>query len=242
MASRWHGQAMLGKVQPVGVFATGMSSLDRALGTGGIPLGRLTEIFGERSSGKTTLAYGLLARCTKAGDLGAWIDPEKSFFAPAAEPAGVVLERLIVIRPRDEAGCRRAADALVRSGACSIVVLDGASCEALQAHHCARLVSQAEKTGTILLALSRGHSQPLAAFASLRIRTCGLAPCWQAGRHAASDSRLAGYAITCNVVKSKVSAPGGSAALDAAFAEVAGSWPQSPSQHLKERFDRARAL
>jgi recA bacterial DNA recombination protein len=242
MASRWQGPAVHGHVQAVCPFATGIPSLDRALGDGGIPIGRLTEVFGERSSGKTTFAYGLLARCTRLGDIGAWIDPEKSFFAPAAESAGVVLERLIVIRPRDAVGCRRAADAVVRSGACAVVVLDGASSEALQTHHCARLVAQAEKTATILIALSCGASRPLASFASLRIRTCGLSPFWQSGTRMRTDSRLAGYQITCDVVKSKVSIPGKSAAVSVGLADVGASWPESQSRDVEECVDHACAL
>lgn len=227
LESRWHGPAVHGHAQALAGVATGIADLDRALGAVGIPIGRLTEVFGERSCGKSTLAYALLARCTHRGDIGALIDPERCFFAPAAESAGIILERLIVVRPRDAAACRRAADAIVRSGACAVVVLDGASSEALQTHHCARLVAQAEKTATILIALSHGTSQPLASFASLRIRARGLAPLWQSGAWSSgpNDDRLAGYRIAFDIAKSKMSTPGKVATFDVALADVADSWP-----------------
>jgi hypothetical protein len=237
LESRWHGPAVYGHAQPVSAFSTGIASLDQALGTGGIPVGRLTEVFGKRSSGKTTLAYGLLARCTGRGDIGALIDPQRSFFAPAAEAAGIVLERLIVVRPRDAAGYRRAADAVVRSGACAVVVFDGTDSEVLQTHHCARLVAQAEKTATILIILSRGASQPFASFASLRIRTSGLLPLWQPGGQSLADGRLAGYHITCDIVKSKVSMPGKSATVTVMLADVARAWSHSPSHGVEEHLD-----
>jgi|SRR5579872_2278093 len=235
LETRWHGAAVYGHAQPVEGFATGLLALDRALGAIGIPKGRLTEAFGERSCGKTTLAYGLLAGCTGRGDVGALIDPERSFFAPAAESAGVVLDRLIVVRPRDAAAYRRAADALVRSGACAIVVMDGANEETLQTHHCARLVAQAEKTATTLFVLSRGRSQPLASFATLRLHVNGLTPLWQSG------DRLAGYRITCDVVKSKLSSPGQSASFDALLGEIAGSWPLPHAPETVERAARVCA-
>jgi recombination protein RecA len=235
LETRWHGPAVYGHAQAAQGLSTGSADLDRALGGVGIPKGRLTEAFGERSCGKTTLAYGLLAVCTAQGDIGAFLDPERSFFAPAAESAGVVLDRLIVVRPRDAAAYRRAADALVRSSACSIVVIDGANDETLQTHHYARLVAQAEKTSTTLFALSHGRSQSLASFATLRIRLHDLAPLWQSG------DRLAGYRISCDIVKSRLSPPGHSAAFDSLLAEVVGSWPVSPARDPAERFEHVCA-
>jgi hypothetical protein len=234
---RWQGAAAHGVVQAATAFPSGIPSLDAALA--GLPIGRLTEIFGDRSSGKTTLAYGMIARATRLGDICAWIDAQRGFFAPAAEAAGIVLKRVIVVRPHDAAGCRRAIDAAVRSGACAIVVVDETSAQALQTHHCARLVSQAEKTATILLALSQGASQPLASFASLRIRTSGLAPFWQAGTGGMHDGRLAGYHITCEVVKSKVGMPGARAAFAAELDDVTRSWPGSQVRAAQEFLDRA---
>ncbi|HXW50381.1 MAG TPA: hypothetical protein VEJ41_00205 [Candidatus Acidoferrales bacterium] len=247
LETRWHGAPVYGHGQGVQGLATGLAALDRALGAPGIPVGRLTEVFGERSCGKTTLAYGLLAACTARGDVGAFIDPERSFFAPAAESAGVLLERLIVVRPRDAASYRRAADALVRSGACAIVVLDHARAEFLQTYHCARLVAQAEKTATTLLVLSGGRSQPLASFATLRIRLQEVSPIWQSGQSddaagSIGDRRLAGYRITCDVVKSKLCAPGQGASFDAMLADVAKSWPLPPAREGAVQVDHVCAM
>ena len=220
---RWHGAAVHGHVLPLTGWTIGIPSLDLALGPTGIPHGRLTEIFGDASSGKTTLAFALLAACTRRGDIGAYVDPENTLFAPAAEAAGIDLDRLIVVRPKAEQAVRRAADAIVRSGACAVVVLDGISARALQTHHCARLVSQAERNGITLVALSRGESQPLASFASLRVRMRELSPLWQSGSD--GGGRLSGYSIALDVAKSRMGAPGRSAAFDAHIPDVTMTWP-----------------
>jgi hypothetical protein len=231
--SRWSGAAAHGRVMPLTGWATGIASLDRALGPTGIPHGRLTEIFGDRSSGKTTLAYALLAACTHHGDIGAYIDPQASLFAPAAEAAGIDLERLIVVRPSHAQALRRAVDAIVRSGACAVVIVDAAGGDALQTHHCARLVAQAERNATTLVALSHGDNQALASFASLRVRMHGLAPLWQAGSD--GGGRLSGYSISLDVAKSRMGAPGMSAAFEACIRDVTASWPMHGGHPDKQR-------
>lgn len=239
MESRWNGAAVHGHALSLTGWATGIASLDRALGPIGIPHGRLTEIFGDLSCGKTTLAYALLAACTRRGDIGAYIDPQAGLFAPAAESAGIDLERLIVVRPNHAQALRRAVDAVVRSGACAVVVVDGASSEVFQTHHYARLVAQAEKNGTTLVALSRGDSQALASFASLRVRMRGLSPLWQPGSD--GGGRLSGYGIALDVAKSRMGAPGKSAAFEACMLDVTGSWPvPAARQDAQESEDDAR--
>ncbi len=220
---RWHGAAVHGQSQALRGWRTGIRGFDQALGPIGIPHGRLTEIFGSASCGKTTLAYALLAACTRRGDIGAYVDPENSLYAPAAEAAGIDLRRLLVVRPSQAPSLRRAVDAIVRSGACTVVVLDLTRSDVLQTHHCARLVSQAEKNGTTLVALSHGDSQPLASFASLRVRMRELSPVWQSGSD--GSGRLSGYGIALDVAKSRLGAPGKSAAFEASMLGVAGSWP-----------------
>lgn len=232
LESRWHGCAVHERVVPLSGWSTEIDSLDKVLAPAGIPHGRLTEIFGALSSGKTTLAYALLGVCTRRGDIGAYIDPELSFFAPAAESAGINLERLIVVRPRTTASVLRSVDALVRSGACAVVILDPACSSALQTHHCARLVGQAEKTGTTLVALSRGDSQTLASFASLRLRMRGLSPLWQSGSD--GGARLRGITLTLDIAKSKMGSPGKSAAFEAFMLDVVGSWPNGEQRHVAE--------
>ena len=221
---RFYGAAVHGTpVLPISGWKTGIPNLDRALGPVGIPHGRLTELFGEISSGKTTLAYALLAACTGRGDLGAYVDPENNLFAPAAQAAGIDLTRLIVVRPKQAQQLRRAADAIVRSGACAVVVLDGWSADALQTNHYARLASHAEKNGTALVVLSQGGCQPLASFASLRVRMRGLSPLWQPGSD--GGARLRGYSIDLEIAKSKLGAPGKNASFEVLMPEIAGSWP-----------------
>ena len=235
---RWHGAAVHGQVRVLPGWQTGISSVDLALSPGGIPRGRLTEIFGGASSGKTTLAYGLLAACTQRGEIGAYVDPQAGLFAPAAHDAGIDLHRLIVIRAAREQALRRAIDALVRSGACAVIVLDGTSADALQTHHYARLVAQAERNGTTLLALSNGHSQPLASFASLRLGMRGLVPTWQAGGD--GGARLCGYAVRLDVAKSRASVPGKSATFEACMPAIAGSWPTPEPRQACDPHEGAR--
>lgn len=204
---------------------TGIAELDALLGPAGVPSGQLTELFGARSSGKTTLAFAILAACTRTGALGAFIDPGGAFFAPAAAGAGIDMRRLIVVRARGAAPARRALDALVRGGACSVVAVDCSEFPStLQAHHCARLAAQAEKTGTALVIITEGGNMPaVASFASLRVCARGLAPLWQAGSDA--GGRLAGCAASIEIVKSRAVAPGRGANIAAPLPEVAGTWP-----------------
>jgi hypothetical protein len=206
------------------------TDLDELLGPAGVPRGRLTEVLGGPSSGKTSVAFALLAACTSAGLLGAYVDPSGGFYAPAAAGAGILLPRLLVVRPPNADIARRALDALVRCGACALVVFDCAGLgDALRTHQCARLASQAEKTGTALVALSSGNVPALASFASLRLRTSGLTPLWQEG--SAGSDRLAGCIVSVEVVKSRMSAPGKSLALRAVLPDVAGSWPTANGQN-----------
>jgi len=175
----------------------------RLLGPAGLPKGRLVEIFGMRSSGKTALAFAALAECTQAGELGAYVDCSGSLYAPAAAAAGIDLQRLIVVRPRAGSDARRAIDALVRGGACATVVLDCAdAARLLETHHCARLVAQAEKTGTTLVVISSGNLPAVASFAALRLRARGLTPLWQSGSD--GGARLMGCAAAVEVAKARL--------------------------------------
>jgi len=215
------------------------TDLDGLLKPAGVPRGRLTEVFGGPSSGKTSVAFALLAACTSAGLMGAYVDSARTFFAPAAAGAGICLPRLLVVRPPNADMARRAVDALVRCGACALVVFDCTGLgEVLRTHQCARLASQAEKTGTALLALSSGNIPALAYFASLRMRASGLAPLWQEG--SAGGRRLAGCVASIEIVKSRMSAPGKSAAIRALLPDVAGSWPvEDPQVSPTESMERS---
>jgi recombination protein RecA len=108
----------------VAVIPTGSIALDIALGVGGIPRGRMTEIYGQESSGKTTLAYHIVAQCQKAGGVAAFVDAEHSVDASYAANLGVDIDSLLVSQPDTGEEALEIMDALIRSGAVDIVVLD----------------------------------------------------------------------------------------------------------------------
>ncbi len=110
--------------QKVASIPTGALALDLALGVGGVPRGRIIEIFGPESSGKTTLALHILAEAQKSGGLGAFIDAEHALDPTYAEAIGVDLENLYFSQPDSGEQALEIADTLVRSGALDVVVVD----------------------------------------------------------------------------------------------------------------------
>lgn len=111
-------------VMDVPVIPTGSLSLDISLGVGGIPRGRITEIYGQESSGKSTLAFHIVAEAQKLGGIAAYIDAEHSVDAAYAESLGVDVDALLVSQPDTGEEALEIMDALVRSGAVDVVVLD----------------------------------------------------------------------------------------------------------------------
>lgn len=116
----------LGEVSSMNVEAipTGALSLDIALGIGGIPKGRIIEVFGPESSGKTTLALHVIAECQKMGGEAAFIDAEHALDPVYARNLGVDIDNLIVSQPDTGEQALEIAEALVRSGAIDIIVVD----------------------------------------------------------------------------------------------------------------------
>jgi recombination protein RecA len=110
--------------QAVQAISTGSLALDIALGIGGVPRGRITEIHGAESSGKTTIAYHIIAEAQKAGGLAAFIDAEHSVDPEYARSLGVDIDALLVSQPGTGEEALEIMDALVRSGAIDVVVLD----------------------------------------------------------------------------------------------------------------------
>ena len=108
----------------VEAIPTGALSLDVALGIGGIPKGRIVEIFGPESSGKTTLALHMIAECQKRGGEAAFIDAEHALDPVYAKHLGVDIDNLIVSQPDTGEQALEIAEALVRSGAIDIIVVD----------------------------------------------------------------------------------------------------------------------
>jgi recombination protein RecA len=108
----------------VGVIPTGALSLDIALGVGGLPRGRVVEIYGPESSGKTTVALHAIAEAQKAGGIAAFIDAEHALDPTYAAALGVDVEALLVSQPDTGEQALEITDMLVRSGAVDIVVID----------------------------------------------------------------------------------------------------------------------
>jgi recombination protein RecA len=113
-----------GPRRKVASISTGALALDLALGVGGVPKGRIVEIFGPESSGKTTLALHIIAEAQKTGGLAAFIDAEHALDPTYAEAIGVDLENLYFSQPDNGEQALEIADTLVRSGALDLVVID----------------------------------------------------------------------------------------------------------------------
>ena len=108
----------------VQVIPSGSVALDHALGIGGYPRGRIVEIYGPESSGKTTLAIHAIAQAQKAGGIAAMIDAEHAFDRTYAKALGVNLDTLLISQPDNGEQALEIADNLIRSGAIDIVVID----------------------------------------------------------------------------------------------------------------------
>lgn len=108
----------------VDVISTGSLGLDIALGVGGIPRGRITEIYGQEASGKTTLGYHIIAEAQKAGGIAAFVDAEHAVDVAYARNVGVDVDLLLVSQPDMGEEALEIVDALVRSGAVDVMVLD----------------------------------------------------------------------------------------------------------------------
>ena len=109
---------------PIEVIPTGSIALDIALGIGGIPRGRVVEIFGPESSGKTTLTLHAIANAQKSGGIAAFIDAEHAFDSEYAKKLGVDIDALLVSQPDTGEQALEIMDMLVRSGALDLIVVD----------------------------------------------------------------------------------------------------------------------
>ena len=124
-----HGRGTIMKmgdnhVEEVNIISTGSIGLNMALGVGGFPRGRVIEIYGPESSGKTTLAIHAIAEAQKAGGIAAIIDAEHAFDRFYAEKLGVDIENLLISQPDSGEQALEVADQLIRSSAVDIVVID----------------------------------------------------------------------------------------------------------------------
>lgn len=112
------------KVDAVEAISTGSLGLDIALGIGGLPKGRVIEIYGPESSGKTTLSQHVIAEAQRMGGIAAFVDAEHAFDRSYAEKLGIDVDNLIISQPDDGEQALEIADALIRSGAIDVIVID----------------------------------------------------------------------------------------------------------------------
>jgi len=113
-----------GKDRTIDVISTGSLSLDAALGVGGVPRGRVIEIYGPESSGKTTLALHVVAEAQKQGGIAGFIDAEHALDAVYAKNIGVDIDNLYISQPDNGEQALEIADTMVRSGAVDVIVVD----------------------------------------------------------------------------------------------------------------------
>jgi recombination protein RecA len=113
-----------GAIAPMEVISTGAISIDFALGIGGLPRGRVIEIFGPESSGKTTLALQVIAEAQRGGGMAAFVDAEHALDAQYAQKLGVDLENLLVSQPDNGEQALEITEVLIRSNSVDVVVVD----------------------------------------------------------------------------------------------------------------------
>src|SRR4030042_200215 len=159
------GSAPLSQVG-VAVISTGAIGLDLALGVGGLPRGRIVEIFGPEASGKTTLCLHVIAEAQKLGGTAAFIDAEHALDPQRAEAIGVDLDELLVSQPDTGEQALEIAETLIRSGGVDVIVIDSVAAlvpraeiegemgDSMMGVH-ARLMSQALRKLTAVISKSK---------------------------------------------------------------------------------------
>jgi RecA/RadA recombinase len=200
---------LLGQVRanPDERVPSGNTRFDQLVG-GGFPRARLSEVVGSTSSGRTSLAYGLLASMTGRGEIGALVDCRDRFEPRSAEAAGVCLSRLLWVRPRDERGALRCCEILIGTAGLGIVVLDladGLSPIAVARFGTAwgRLARLAAASRVTLVLLSR--ERLAGSSAALCVALHGGHPFWP--KHALRLTLFGGIASRAEVMRLRGEAP-----------------------------------